>query len=278
MGRFVSDFFNTAKSLVKIVLLSRRPTAREHCCKDGTLVIMGNGPSLADVISGNGAYLKEHDLMAVNFAANAPEFRSLAPQCYILADPHFFIPEGTDVNVDRLWRNLQSVDWPMTLYVPAKYRDMSRSRLGAPAVDVRTFNPVGVGGFRWFRNLVYRKGLGMPRPRNVLVPAIMTGVLSGYRTIVLVGADHSWMRTLWVSDDNEVVSVQPHFYKEDEKEEMRVRHEYKGYRLHQIVESFAIAFRSYHEVEAFARSYGVDIFNATPGSFIDAFRRLEIKD
>jgi hypothetical protein len=107
----------------------------------------------------------------------------------------------------------------------------------------------------------------------VLIPAIMAGIWLGYKEISIVGADHSWMQSIWVDDNNNVVSVQPHFYKDDEKEQKRVDSEYKGYRLHQIINSFYVAFKSYHNIERFARSRGVKIYNATQGSYIDAFER-----
>lgn len=116
-------------------------------------------------------------------------------------------------------------------------------------------------------------GMAMPRPRNVLIPSLMLAIAMGYAEIVVVGADHTWMQTLSVTDDNEVVSVQPHFYNDGKEEQARVRHEYRNYRLHQIVESFAVAFKSYHDIANFATSRGVSIINATPGSFIDAFPR-----
>ncbi|MDE6121454.1 MAG: hypothetical protein K2F63_06660, partial [Muribaculaceae bacterium] len=145
---------------------------------------------------------------------------------------------------------------------------------GSENVEIRAFNAVGVEGFQWLEHTFYKWGLGMPRPRNVLIPAIMIALGEGFREVLVFGADHSWMSTLSVTDRNEVVSVQPHFYKDGEEEEARVRHEYRGYRLDQIVESFAIAFRAYHRIEAFARKCGARVVNATPGSFIDAFERL----
>lgn len=70
-----------------------------------------------------------------------------------------------------------------------------------------------------------------------------------------------------------MVSVQPHFYKEDDDEKKRVVNEYRSYRLHQILESFRVAFESYHRIARYARRAGVNIYNATPGSYIDAFER-----
>ena len=98
----------------------------------------------------------------------------------------------------------------------------------------------------------------------------------GFGNIYITGADHSWTKTLSVNERNEVVSIQPHFYKEDENEEKRVRVDYLKYPLHQIVYSFYVAFKSYHSVQRYALHKGVDIYNATPESFIDAFPRRNL--
>lgn len=69
------------------------------------------------------------------------------------------------------------------------------------------------------------------------------------------------------------MSVQPHFYKDNESEHRRVTSEYAGYHLHDILNSLTIAFRSYFQVGDWARSRGVEVINVTPGSMIDAFPR-----
>ena len=74
----------------------------------------------------------------------------------------------------------------------------------------------------------------MPRPRNVLIPSIMLAINSGYRRVYVAGADHSWLKTLSVDDENRVVSIQPHFYKEKESEEERIRVDYMKVKLANI--------------------------------------------
>ena len=148
-----------------------------------------------------------------------------------------------------------------------------RLRVRAPGARIETFNAVGVEGPDAFCHAAFRRGLGMPRPRNVLIPAIMIAIKAGFKTIHLTGADHSWLRTIGVNDNNEVESIQPHFYADDKRELRRSAAEYRGYRLHDILQSFTVAFRSYHEIARFAAKEGVKIYNSTPGSFIDAFER-----
>ena len=264
----------TLKSSAKILLQSRPGGWGRRGSDPTTVYVLGNGPSLKDALAAHASELAGVKTLAVNFALNSPLIRELRPKIYVLADPHFFAGKGADPKVCELWDNLAQVFWPMRLYVPAPETSRARKLLGEnKSVKIKAFNAVGVEGFAAFEHAAYALGLGMPRPRNVLIPSIMIAIREGARKVVLLGADHSWMRTLAVSDENEVVSIQEHFYKDDARELRRVRSEYGNYRLHQIVESFAVAFRAYHRIAAYARKARFRIVNATPGSFTGAFPR-----
>lgn len=267
-----------AASALKVALLSHRPVMR-NAPASRPLIVMGNGPSLRSFIE----YIDKEDpelptqfdLEAVNFAAITPEFFLIRPRLYVLADPHFFRYPADDGKVTRLWENLARVSWPMILWVPARLGHDAGERLKSlpENVEIRRMNLTPIEGRGSLVNMLIAHGMGMPRPRNVLIPAIMTAIWSGYKKIFLVGADHSWSKTLWVDDENHVVSVQPHFYKDDENERNRVQAEYAGYHLHNILESLTVAFRSYFEIRLYAGRKGIEIINATPDSFIDAFPR-----
>lgn len=270
---FFSKLGSSVKSVAKVIIQSRASTVRKVACEGEKLIIMGNGPSLRRNIEEDAAFLRDSRTMAVNFAANADEFSSLRPDFYILADPHFFEGKDTDVNVRRLFERLDKlVDWDMTLFIPSS-RDVAYLGLSNPHIKVEHFNPVGVEGFHWLENAAFNSGRGMPRPRNVLIPAIMVGISLGFREIYIIGADHSWTSTLWVDNDNCVVTVQPHFYKENKEEEARVKSVYRNVHLHDILLSMHLAFKSYHTIARYAEEKGVKIFNSTPDSFIDAFPR-----
>lgn len=271
LSEYIANLGRSIKSIAKVALQSRRVACSIGDKSGDTLVILGNGPSLNDTIAEHGELLARYPLLAVNFAANAPQFRQLKPRYYLLADPHFF-NKPDDANVGHLLACLDSVDWPMTLFVPAVVDEKSLP-FKNPLLVVKRFNAVGAEGYGWLTRWLFDRRLAMPRPRNVLIPSIMVGIWLGFRDIYITGADHSWLRTLSVNDNNEVVSVQPHFYREDERETARVVSEYKGYRLHQIIYSFYVAFRAYFDIAAYARTCGTNIYNATPGSFIDAFSR-----
>lgn len=271
---FFSKTGASIASIIKIALLSKGASGS---CKEGkgkSLAILGNGPSLRQTIDNNFDWLISHDLMAVNFAANSPEFFRLRPKYYILADGHFFNNLAKDKNVRKLWETFGKVSWDMTLLIPTKFKHFVKPLLmHTRGINLRYFNLTPIEGFKWLTHSLFSAGLGMPRPRNVLIPAIMEGIRLGYDKIYLCGADHSWTKTLDVDNENFVVSIQPHFYEDNEEEHKRVRETYKGLRLHDVLGSMVIAFKSYWEIADYARKRKIEIINVSPGSMIDAFPR-----
>lgn len=277
MGK-IKEIIDGMASFGKAMLLSRRPSP-EGTLKKERLIIMGNGPSLRDTMGRHSEILMNSHTLAVNFAANAETYSVIRPCLYVLADPHFFRIEAdgksSDPNVVRLWGNISATDWPMTLYVPCRAKipvfigENSR-------IVVKRYNLTPGEGLRGPVHWLYRHGFAMPRPRNVLIASIMIALREGYRDIAIVGADHTWSRDLWVDDNNRVISVQKHFYKDNDKEFERVAQEYAGYHLHDILNSLTVAFRSYHQIAEFADEIGAKITNCTPGSFIDAFSRSSL--
>lgn len=271
---FLDNTLATIKSCVKQVV---EKSAKINPANSATnqLIILGNGPSLRTNLDNDLDLLRSADTLAVNFAANTPEFSEIQPTYYLLADPHFFDKAGEDPNVGRLIENLNSITFPMTLYVPAGARKAD-SYFHNHNLTVKHFSFTAVEGYTWFENAMMNSHRGMPRPRNVLIPSIMVGIWLGYKEIYLLGADHSWLKTLSVNDRNEVVSIQPHFYKEDSREQQRVNEVYVNRQLHEVLESMMIAFKSYHRIREYADRCGTQIFNSTPGSMIDAFERASL--
>lgn len=276
IASFVRNLGSSAASLAKVALLSKGASGSSNKGKQGELVILGNGPSLRKTIDEDFDWLISHDLMAVNFAALSPDFFRLRPRFYILADGHFFNSLHSDGNVRKLWENFGSISWEMTLLVPSRFKHLVKPlMMYTQDINLRFFNLTPVEGFKWLSHILFSAGLGMPRPRNVLIPAIMEGIRLGYSKIYLCGADHSWTKTLDVDEENFVVSIQPHFYEDNEEEYKRVRETYKGLRLHDVLGSMTVAFRSYWEIALYAKKRKVEILNASPGSMIDAFKRVQ---
>ncbi|MCM1368757.1 MAG: hypothetical protein NC204_00095 [Candidatus Amulumruptor caecigallinarius] len=270
----------TVASLLKVVLMSRRPSKScrgRGTPKGDTIILMGNGPSLRDAMQHHRDVLMSYPRLAVNLSALTPDFRELRPDYYILADIAFFLKKKTG-KVPQLWEALAAVDWDMTLFLPATARAMDEVKRLPKNITLKYYNLTPAEGFRCVMRPLYDSGLAMPRPRNVLIPSIMNAVREGFTRIVLIGADHNWSKTLWVTERNRVVSVQPHFYKDDDEELRRAEEIFKNVHIHEVYENYAIAFKSYFNVKDYTSHRGVEVLNATPGSFIDAFPRVSLSD
>lgn len=267
----LQTFVDSLVAVAKLLFMSHR----SHIAKVGDdvpIIIMGNGPSLRQTMQEKMWTLKNHDTLAVNFAAIADEFFEIRPKYYVLADPYFFT--GDSDKLKLLHENLEKVDWKMTLFIPFRNADI---KFDNKNITVERFNMVGIEGWQWLQNSAFDACRAMPRPRNVLIASIMIAIFMGYKEIYVVGADHSWMQTLSVDENNNVISVQPHFYKDNDTEQKRVDNEYSSYPLHRILYSFYIAFRAYHQIRRYADIRSIKIYNSTPGSFIDAFERRDLQ-
>lgn len=266
----------TFLSLVKIPLLSRRPSPLPALAGCGDeLVILANGPSLSSTVEQHRRFIDSKALLAVNLFATSPLFTELRPELYIIADPLFWI---VDDKREAVFGSLaRKTDWPLHLFVPAraltdpKWRPIVEKN---PNITVHIYNTTPVEGFFPFEKWAYRNGLGMPRPHNVLIPAIATALRLPFKKIYLAGADHSWLPEITVTDDNEVLMHQKHFYDRDSSKADTVKKEnLDSAHLHTILYHMHVAFKAYFILKDYASALGKEIVNITPGSFIDAFKR-----
>lgn len=271
---FGNKTIQTILSVVKVILFSRRLNRKLstiYCQHE--LVVLGNGPSLLNTINKHSDFLNGKDLLAVNFAATSEYFEIIKPNLYLAIDPAFFENEEY---CNRLFGNLASkTNWQMALFLPYKARNRNNwKKLISSNKHISVFfvNTTPIEGFKWFTHLAFNIGWGMPRPRNVLIPAIMQGLRMSYKTIYVAGADHSWPKQVAVDDLNRVYEDLRHFYSENEPSN---RH-YFTKRLDEILESMVVAFRSYHYIEAYGRALNKKIYNITEGSYIDAFERKKL--
>lgn len=274
MGR-IKDIFDGLASFGKVLLLSHLPSAGGKV-KTEPIIILGNGPSLKNVVTDKLEILTKSTTLAVNYAANTDAFSKIRPSYYVLTDPNFFNldAEGksSNPNVDSLWEALSKLEWDMTLFLPFKKKYPAFIKKNG-RLKIKKYNMTPGEGIKRPVHWLYRHGWAMPRPRNVLIASIMIALREGFREIYIVGADHNWTQDLWVDEKNRLITVQKHFYKDNEKEQKFADSVYSKLRLHDVLGSLAIAFRSYHQIANFADEIGATIINSTPGSFVDAFPR-----
>lgn len=271
--------WQTFLSMVKILLQSKWSTRFPSQFSNlDELLILANGPSLNKTIEDGNDFLKGKTLLAVNFFVNSPRFTELRPELYLIADPLFWlVPEKRQ----QLFGGLaEKTTWPMTLFIPRralKNKEWKPLLGGNSQIKIVVYNTTPIEGFQGFCNWVFHKGWGVPRPHNVLIPSIAVGLRLQFKKIYLAGADHSWLPEIRVTDDNVVLMHQKHFYDQGTSKADTVKQEnLQSAHIYTILYHMYVSFKSYHILEVYAQWLEKEIINITPGSYIDAFRRMKI--
>lgn len=234
------------------------------------LCILANGPSLKKDI--DDVAKKDYDFCVVNDFYKSPYYKEIQPRYHVLADPLYF------TNYSEIEPILQIADWELYLYVPyyAYKRYSFLRKIENKCIHVLPYHLMSYGGFKSIEFFLYKKGLSMPRPQNVLVPAIFNGINAGYKDIIIYGADHSWTEGIRVNDLNQVCLADTHFYDQTKISLNPWRKATEGraiYKMHEILRDLAKSFESYHRLKSYAEIQGCHIVNKTKGSYIDAFDR-----
>lgn len=266
-------------SVVKVLLQSKWSTRLPASFKNNEeLLILANGPSLNRTIEDSADFVSTKTLLAVNFFATSPLFEQLRPELYLIADPLFWIvPQKREMLFGSL---AKKVSWPIAVFIPhraRKCREWQTMLAQNPHITVYVYNTTPIDGFPAFAHFIFSKRWGVPRPHNVLIPSIAMGLQLPFSKIYLAGADHSWLPEINVTDDNVVLMHQKHFYDQGKSEAATVTKEnLKSAPLYTILYHMYVAFKSYFVLQAYAETKQKEVINVTPGSYIDAFKRLKI--
>ncbi len=284
----ITDTFRSLASIGKVLLLSKWSGALQikTTLPPQRCIIIGNGPSASESMDKFSILVQSYDLVCVNSFVVSEYFNRIQPKFYILAAPIFFHPDheistqyiALRRNVfEALATNTQHKMFLMVPFIAKKSADFRQLLTRNANLYPVYFNLTPVEGFTFLTRILFSLKLGMPRPHNVLIPAIMNMLLIGYKEIYLVGADHSWLSEITVNEQNESLVNQKHFYDENETKPQKMQDFiYRPRRLHEIIHKFYLSFKGYWEIAEYATSQRVGIFNASEYSMIDAFERKKL--
>jgi hypothetical protein len=284
--QFLVNLFGTLTTIFKIILWSGfkiKPSLENN---EENCLILGNGPSLEKSISENKDSMTKMTILSVNYFAETSLFKILKPSLYVVNAPEMWLDEVDAVYLDKSEKLFKIITeetcWHMDFFIPYRAKNFTRwQKILAQNKNIRInyFNSTPIEGFKWFRYFSYNRYLGMPRPHNVLIPSLMLCLALRFKKIYLFGADHSWMKDISVTEGNEVLLNQKHFYDKDTSKAKSMHHLGKGNRkMHEVLQKFVYAFQGYFEINDYSIYRGQEIINCTEGSYIDAFRRSKVID
>ena len=250
-------------------------------------VILGTGPSLGGVLSGDRSSLAGKALFAMNDFVLSDAYAEVQPQFHLFLDPTYVDKEV----VEEIERQRQAVfaalvektQWPLTLFVPwrARCSGMYEALVGRNSLlRLQYINVSSVQAFRPISFFLFRNNLGCPGIRNTMQVCIFLAINMGYQRVFLLGADHSWTQNIAVSDNNTLcIRSGYHFYDESDASMVPIIKDPvngKAFKVHEFFSAMAETFAPYHLLNDYAKDQGCEVLNATPQSLIDAFRRISL--
>lgn len=236
----------------------------------GTLVILGNGPSLKK--NANELKLEKDCLFcSVNHAAKTDIFREIRPSMYVLADPLFFY-NCTEKELETI-NALNNIDWAIDVFVPYTAYKGAKNIFTNKAIRLVPFHTNTVRSFELVKYKLYQMGLSMPPCSNVLIAAIYIGVLAGFSRIIVYGLDFSWIREMVVDEHNVVCRSDEHYYEESSKQRPWLDSNGQPFTVSGILRILANGIDSFREVAMFAQQNKCLIINRNKASFVDSFKK-----
>jgi hypothetical protein len=282
---FVENLVLSILTLIKVLLLSSCFTTPKAKKTNKSCVILGNSPSLKETIEKNKNFIEDKDLFAVNFFWKSELFTEVTPENYVIVSTNYWSKGKIDQNDEGRKATFNEIarktTWKMNLFVPVvakKHTEWKSELIKNSNISIHYFNVTPVEGYRWFSHCLFNHFLGMPRPHNVIIPSLLFAINMKYESVYIFGAEHSWMKDIYVADDNKVYLTQKHFYdsKIPKAEVMYHGTSNEERTLGEMLMKFVYTFNSYFILNDYAKSKGVKIFNATKDSYIDAFERYTL--
>tara|TARA_B110000240_G_C13436534_1_gene426093 strand:- start:16 stop:840 length:825 start_codon:yes stop_codon:yes gene_type:complete len=273
-----------------MILLFAKKTKKFSENSSQECLILGNGPSLLDDLNRIKNNFTNKTLICVNDFALSQYYLTLQPSVYVFLDPYYWSELDTDRsehlelfnNRKKLFdRILLDTDWPLKIYVPFAFK---KSKLYKDCenkfIKFVFFNSIPIQGFKRFIDFGLNKRLGLLKSSNVLTPAIYYAIFSGFNTVYLSGADHSWLNAISISHDSKLQMAQLHFdeKKASYKPVYLIPSDSSPAKLHELLYVYSNVFKNYWILSNLAKKRNCRIINLTIDSYIDAFPKLIIQN
>lgn len=284
---FFYNLYQSILSIIKVIFLSkfgiRLPKSSSSEC-----YLLGNGPSLKEFLIQPDLF-QDKEMICVNNFPSTPEYELLKPQNLLFLDGAFYsdskagLSESAKSIVSKTIKSLlEKTTWQINLFLPAIAKKSPKfvSEISKNQhIKIHYFNYTVVKGFKPFTHFLFKNNLGMPLCQNVLGAGIFLALNIGYKKVFVLGADHTWLRDLIVGDDSELYMKHNHFY--SNKEETIITKientQIKGkITMGKFLEACVKTFDVYYVLEDYAKILNSKIYNATSGSYIDAFEKIKI--
>lgn len=238
---------------------------------DKSVLIMGNGPSLANTDIEKILEKKPYVACVNFFPAKDKRFMEIKPEFLCLFDPIFFKQTpSSEEKKKELFDILEKVDWPLKIICTQGHR-LSVQNENISYAHIASYSYYGEG-LRKFRHFLYRHNLTNCGLQNVMIGAGYYFVSKKMKEIYLAGLDMSEFKMLYVGEENEVYVAAQHHYGNE-----KIKHSelglFKRGEFYKLLGCYVTMFEQFYGLEKYAKSQGVKVYNLTPESYVDVFEK-----
>lgn len=179
-------------------------------------LVLGNGPSLSDLLNENSKF-DDTDLYVCNEFALSVYYETLKPTNYVIVDPVFFKECDEYVRVKETWHALiNRTTWNITLFTAA----IEPSHLNfIENILPDNFNwvnilPIHFSGRNRYK--ILSRGLGLVGGLTVTHVSLQVALLKRYEEVYLTGVDLNWIESIKYDYTNhKLYLLKNHFYGEE---------------------------------------------------------------
>lgn len=280
---FIKKFFFTIIGFGRCLKHSKNIKLPQN--ENEEIYILGNGPSVKEKMIEDEEAFSGKTLICMNYMVKADFYEKLKPRYYILCDPALFVENVSDYlkkeRNELLHLMIQKTRWEMYLMLPFQAKKSNRIYEKAENdnknIKILYFNSNFFNGFDCIKFRIWEMNRGMPGLFNVVIAALVLAINMGYRNIYLLGVESSWFKFFESSQENLLYMLDGHCYDKGNGVKRVLYSDSEGkvpINIHEELYNCYCCFKEYHEIQKYAKFRGVNVFNVTPNSFIDAFPKV----
>lgn len=258
---------------------SFQPIIRNLKADNEVCYILGNGPSLNKQLTESDFLQKQENLFVVNNFVLTDYYQVLKPRYYVFADPCYWDDKMHLQEYLKSQSVLQKVsyetNWEINIIAPKAAEACFRKHFECNKninlffLNTNLIEPSYVN----IAYFLYSKYYALPHYQNVLVLASYLALNIGFKEVNLLGAEHSWTENIRVNNENQVCLMDKHFYDLDAKLVPWIKVDGGVYKMSEILVDLSKMFEDYHVIADYAKFKNRIVYNCTPNSFVDAFKR-----
>lgn len=251
--------------------------------------ILGSGPSMKDFDLGR---LKDEYVFVVNEFDRHPKFKELRYVHHVIPDTLYFTNDKNSYFWERLKDKSDKTNKDTIFFFHIKGREMVGKESLFSKNKVYYLRTQGIMSEHFDFNIDLDKTL--PWPKNSILSCLMIAAYIGFKEIILLGCEHSYLATNTGPEEGKPRSVN-HFYVNEElentskmnrveaEEKLRSRFKWDREIENTYEEKMLIFLQLFKNYRLFYRKVkhqypDIKIFNATPNSFLDVFPFIKYEE